>query len=408
MCNQPVLSRYSNEDLEEFKSSVLNDKLYFMAATSKRQRQKQMEKLPPFIKGSKPKVDIGCMSSLRDRKHLNDSSLERDNTDINYSFTAKPEAPMASQSPKAHKPRQPFQIQPQAKLRQTCQTQFNRSMPPRKKQAHSPSKQSTESVNMTNVEHQSQANLTQQSMTQKFLKKDNSEKLENLRTFSQSQVQVAKSTFLEKFSAPRIVFKEKSKKSISSFTDRLNQTMEKNDRIIQQNQFVLPMDRDNEQLPAVAPSASQSSNLHLIDQVFEEKFHKLMTETKREIRNSLRESTHCFRSGKQKGEALPAVVTVSKQKSEVFEMDSFVSTLVIIENIRGKPQPINIQLTGVRGELIAFLSLTHQQPSEANHQKMYAATSDIMFSTVPWEVLLKEHEQEALAAQGAFKESFAS
>lgn len=105
-----MLSRYSNEDLEEFKSNVLNDKLYFMSATSKAQRQKQMQKLPPFITESKPKVDIGCMSSLRDRKNLNDSSLERDNVEMNYSFSAKPEAQMASQSPKAQKLKHQFQI----------------------------------------------------------------------------------------------------------------------------------------------------------------------------------------------------------------------------------------------------------------------------------------------------------
>lgn len=128
-------------------------------------------------------------------------------------------------------------------------------MPHRRKHPPSPSKRSNESLKMAALGQQSQANLTQQSlgMTQKFSKKDNSEKLENLRAFSQSQVQMAKSTFLEKFSAPAPrAFKEKSKKSLSSFTDRLNQTMEKNDRIIQQHQLVLPMDRENEPLPAIA------------------------------------------------------------------------------------------------------------------------------------------------------------
>lgn len=96
-----------------------------------------------------------------------------------------------------------------------------------------------------------------------------------------------------------------------------------------------------------------------IDQIFEEKFHELMIETKREIRNSLRESTHCFRQGKQKNEVPIPIVTVQKMKSEVFQLESFVNTVVVIENIRSKPQPINIQITGLRGELIAFLSLTH-------------------------------------------------
>ena len=117
------------------------------------------------------------------------------------------------------------------------------------------------------------------------------------------------------------------------------------------------------------------------DWEFEAKYRELMTQTKNQIRESLRESSKCFIPLSQNNKLPENIVVVQKNKSDYFALEPFQATYVVIENLKQKPQPVYISLTGVRGELLALLSTTNPFPTEESNQKRYINQTELQFCT---------------------------
>ena len=60
-----------------------------------------------------------------------------------------------------------------------------------------------------------------------------------------------------------------------------------------------------------------------------------------------------------------------KAKAEAFSLGQCETKHLEIENLLGKPQPINITFKGIRGELLVCLSTEHCFPTEENNQASF-------------------------------------